>query len=123
MMEIIEDLPHDILGIAARGKLTEEDYAHILIPAAEQKLKEHGKIKMLFELGAMDGMELAALWEDTRFGVKHWRDFTHIALVTDIDWVKHAAAFFAPFVPGEVRMYGTHRESEAREWLVTAKHH
>ena len=61
MMEVIEDLPADVVGIAARGKIVKEDYENLIIPVIEQRIAEHGKIKMLFELHHFDGMELAAM--------------------------------------------------------------
>lgn len=121
MMEIIEDMPDDILGVAARGKITRHDYVDILIPAMNAKLNAYGKIKLLFSLGPLDAVEWMAMWEDTKFGVTHWSDFSHIALVTDIDWAKSATTLFTPFFPGEVKLFDTHDMDAAQEWLVTRK--
>ncbi len=122
MMEIIADLPDDTVGIASKGRITEEDYKKIIIPAIEQALENHDKIKMLFNLSDMEGgMELTAMWEDFTFGVKHWTDFSHLALVTDIEWVKNMTAFFAMMVPADVKVFASSEEPAAREWLVTAK--
>ena len=93
-MEVIQDLPEDVVGIAAKGKITHGDYQKVVIPAIENKLKAHKKIKMLFIMGDFEGMELQALWDDTAFGLKHWSDFTHLALVTDEEWIKNMTAFF-----------------------------
>ncbi len=35
MFKLIEDLPPDVMGIEAAGKVTHEDYKTILIPKAE----------------------------------------------------------------------------------------
>lgn len=121
MIEIIEGLPADTLGLLIKEKLCAQDYQDILIPAAEKKLAEHSRIKMLIRIEDLDKIELAAMWEDTKFGLKHWHDFSHMALVTDLDWMKSMAAFFAPFVPGEVRIYSIEREGEAQEWLAGLK--
>lgn len=121
MMELIKDLPDDVVGIAARGKITAEDYEHVVIPSIEKKLKEHDKIKLLFVMSHFDGMELAALWEDATFGLKHWTDFSHLALVTDEEWTKNMTAFFAWMVPAEVRVFTVGEEEAARAWLATAR--
>ena len=45
-------------------------------------------IKMLYVIGKeFTGFELEALWDDSVFGIRHWHDFTHIALVTDHAWI------------------------------------
>ena len=121
MMEVIEDLPADVVGIAARGKIVKEDYENLIIPVIEQRIAEHGKIKMLFELHHFDGMELAAMWQDTKFGMQHWHDFTHLALVTDDPWLRNMTAFFAHMIPAEVRCFGSTEAEAAREWLVTTE--
>ncbi len=121
MMSIIKDLPDDILGVEARGKITGEDYENTLIPAAEEKLETHDSLKMLFILGDMDGFDLKAMWQDTRFGLRHWTQFSHIALVTDNEWVKNMTTMFTPFFPGEVRLFESGETDMAREWVVTAR--
>jgi hypothetical protein len=43
-----------------------------------------GPIKMLYVIGAdFTGYELEALWDDSAFGVKHWHDFSRVAVVAD----------------------------------------
>ena len=39
MLKLIEDLPVNVLGVTAEGKITGEDYEKVLIPALEEKLK------------------------------------------------------------------------------------
>ena len=39
---------------------------------------------MLYVIGKdFTGFELEALWDDSVFGIKHWQDFSHVAVVTD----------------------------------------
>ena len=47
----MNDLPENILGVSAEGKVTGKDYETILIPAVEVKFKTHKKIRMLYQLG------------------------------------------------------------------------
>lgn len=121
MIEIIQDVPDDILAVAVRGKITKKDYAQTLIPAMERRINEYGKIKLLFSVGALEKIDLGAMWEDAKFGLTHWSDFSHIALVTDVDWVESATTFFTPFFPGEVKIFDKSAFDEAQEWLVTRK--
>lgn len=117
--KIIEDLPNDVLGVRSFGHITHDDYAKVLIPAAEKKLADHGKIKILFIMEEYEGMDLSAMWDDTKFGLKHWSGFTHIAIVSDYQWLQSLTAVFAPLVPAEVRIYSLARLDEATEWIKT----
>jgi hypothetical protein len=51
MIEIIQGLPENVLGVVGSGKVTAEDYDNVLIPAIEDKEKKYGKIRMLYQLG------------------------------------------------------------------------
>lgn len=117
-MEIIKDLPDGVVGIAAKGKITHEDYIHNVIPAVEKGLEHHEKINFLFHISDFDSMELAVMWDDTKFGLSHWTDFSKIALVTDEIWVKNMTAFFAWMIPAEVRVFSLDEADQARAWLA-----
>ena len=47
----MSDLPEHVIGFTAKGKVTGEDYASVLIPAIEEKLKKHSKINFLYHMG------------------------------------------------------------------------
>ncbi len=83
MFKFIEGLPPDVMSIEASGKVTHEDYRNTLIPKAEAMMAK-GPIRMLCVIGRdFTGFELEAQWDDSAFGVRHWHDFSHIAVVTD----------------------------------------
>lgn len=43
MLRIMNDLPDNILGVSAEGKITGTDYETVLIPAVEKILKAQKK--------------------------------------------------------------------------------
>ena len=88
MFKFIEGLPPDVMAIEAAGKVTHEDYRDTLIPRAEAMMAK-GPIRMLYVIGReFTGFELEALWDDSAFGIKHWHDFSHAAVVTDNAWLR-----------------------------------
>jgi hypothetical protein len=120
MLKLIEDLPPDVLGIEASGKVTHEDYQNILIPKAEAMMAK-GPVKILYVIGPeFTGYELEALWDDTTFGVKHWRDFSRAAVVTDLAWIRGLISMFKPFFPCEARLFGVADLAAARSWITSA---
>ncbi len=120
MFKLIEDLPPDVLGIEATGKVTHEDYENILIPKAEAMIAK-GPVKLLYVAGeGFEGYELEALWDDGTFGVKHWRDFTRVAVVADQAWLRTAVTLFKPFFPGEVQLFKLGDLAAAKAWIARA---
>ena len=95
MLKIIEDLPDNVLGISAEGKITGTDYENVLIPALEEKLKANKKIRMLYHLGTnFTGFDLNAMLDDAKMGLKHLSAWDKIALVSDHEMINTFAKFF-----------------------------
>ncbi len=118
MFKFIEDLPPDVMAIEAIGQVTHEDYRNMLIPKAKAMMAK-GPIKMLYVVGAaFTGFDLEALWDDSALGIKHWHDFSHIAVVTDHAWLSTAVSMFKPFFHGEVRLFGLSELPAAKDWIT-----
>lgn len=119
MLKFMDNLPDNVLGIEVSGTVTREDYAQKLIPLCDEKLARHGRIGLLYVIGNdFDSYELGAMWADMSYGLKHWHDVTHIAMVSDHAALKGMAALFAPFFPGEMKFYDLADVEEARTWIT-----
>jgi hypothetical protein len=108
-----------MLEVAVRGKLTHADYEQF-IPAFERLVKRHGKIRVLFEMSDFHGWEMAALWDDIKFDVKHFSDIERLAMVGDKRWEQGMAAFCRPFTTATIRYFDQSQIDEARSWLTEA---
>lgn len=121
MFKFIDGLPQDVLAIEAAGKVTHEDYRRTLIPRAETMMGK-GPIRMLYVLGnEFIGFEVGAIWDDGAFGVRHWHDFSHIAVVTDHAWLRVMIAMLKPFFHGDVRLFALAELPTARSWIANSK--
>jgi SpoIIAA-like len=119
MLERITDLPDNVVGLVAKGKLTSEDYEQVLIPAVNQTLEGHEKVRLLYVLGGeFDGMSAGAIWDDTRVGFSHVTRWEKIAVVTDKDWLRHSVDIFGYLMPGEVKAFPLAEEPAARAWVA-----
>jgi len=119
MFKDIEDLPGDVLGIKLSGKITHEDYRDYLIPKAENLIKAYGSAKILCVVDdEWAGYELEAMWDDTEFGIKHWSEFSHMAIVSDIKWIRAMATIFTPLMPGEVKIFKLAELESAKSWIT-----
>jgi stage II sporulation SpoAA-like protein len=121
MLKLIEGLPQNVLAIEAIGKVTHEDYRDTLIPKAEAMMTK-GPIRMLYVIGKeFTGFELEALWDDSKFGLMHWHNFSHIAVVADQAWLRAAVTLFTPFFRGEVRIFPVSELVSAKAWMANGK--
>jgi hypothetical protein len=118
MIERITDLPDNVLGFTARGKVTAKDYETVLVPAVEEAIAARHKIRFLYHLGPeLSGFEAGALWDDAKVGLKHPTSWERVAIVTDTEWIRVATKVFGFAIPGEVRVFGNAEMPAAREWL------
>lgn len=105
-----------IINLKATGKLSTEDY-DLFVPEIERLMKLHGKIRILFELHDFHGWTAGAMWEDTKFGVKHFNDIERLAIVGDKKWEKGMAVFCKPFTTASVKYFDLEKLDEARRWI------
>ena len=76
MIEITETTPEGIMEIRATGRVTEQDYESVLIPAVEKALAGEGKVRLLYQVGpGFEGYSAGAMWADARLGMRHWSGF------------------------------------------------
>lgn len=118
MIERMTDLPERILGFKASGEVTADDYKQVLVPALEEKLNEHRKVRLLYVIGdGFTGYTGGASWEDAKVGMKHLTSFERTAIVTNVDWIEKMVKALGFAMPGEVRVFDDDDLEEARAWI------
>ena len=118
MIEVMTDLPERVLGLRATGQVTAEDYKTVLVPAIEEQLTRHKKVRLLYVFGNdFKGYSGGAAWEDAKVGMKHLTSFERVAVVTDVDWIENMIKAFGFAVPGEVRVFDDDDLEAARQWI------
>jgi hypothetical protein len=119
MIRILAGMPEGVLGFEASGKLTVKDYTDVLAPALEAAAAGPGKIRILLDFsGEFDGMEVGAVWQDLKMGVREWSAWERIALVTDHRWMRDGLQMFSWAVPGEVRAFPAGAREDAVAWVA-----
>ena len=69
-LELMTDLPDNVVGVRAIGEVDEDDYEDVLEPAIEDRRGRHDKIRFLYVLGTeFTGYESDAMWEDFKQSV------------------------------------------------------
>jgi len=118
MLKIMNDLPGNVLGVSAEGRITGTDYETVLIPAIEEKLKTNKKMRMLYLLGSdFTGFDLNAMLDDAKMGMKHLSAWDRIALVSDHEVINTFAKFFGYMLSCELRIFKNAELAEAKKWI------
>ncbi|NQD35899.1 STAS/SEC14 domain-containing protein [Permianibacter sp. IMCC34836] len=118
MIELLTNLPDHVVGIAASGEVTADEYESVIIPAIEAKLAAYGRVWVLYQLGpAFTGFTSGALWDDLRLGVAHFRAWEKLAIVTDLDWMGGAIRLFGFALPCPVQIFPNAELAEAVRWI------
>jgi hypothetical protein len=118
MLNAMPDLPNGVIGFEASGKLTEADYHDTLLPALEQAAAA-GEVRIVIVMPVFEGFTAGALWQDLKMGVENWRAWKKIALVTDVDWMRHGTEWFGWMTPGEVKHFPIAEQGAAIDWAAS----
>jgi hypothetical protein len=107
------------------GVLTKEEYDRIL-PQVKPLLRQHGPLRVLFEMTDFHGWEPAALWEELKFDRAQFSDLSSIdrcAMVGDRKWQSIMATLSKPFTSAEIRYFDHTDLAGARKWLDESPFH
>ena len=119
MISRLTGFPSNVVAISASGLVRRADYEAVLIPAVEEALKAHDKVRLYYEIEEdFTGMEPGAMWEDFKVGMEHLTRWERIAVVTDVSWISHTVQAFGFLLPAKVRAFGREKIDDAKGWLV-----
>ena len=117
MIKVIENMPAGTIGFEASGKVTDDDYETVLVPAVRAAL-EAGEVRLLYVLPEGTQYSPGAMWADTKLWAGNLRGWRRVAIVSDADWLENAIKAFGWMMPGEVRIFDDDEVADAKAWLV-----
>ena len=120
MIETIDNLPDGVIGFRADGQITASDYTDVLKPAVDEVIKRGDDVRIVIEFGSWSGMSGGAVWEDLKMGIERFTKWKRIALVTDIDWMRHATNVFGWMTPGDVKTFSLAERDAAVAWAAAS---
>jgi hypothetical protein len=115
MLELIEGLPKNVVGIVATGKVTMQDCHDVLTPAIKKSLKRHDKIRLYYELSSRFP---GSAWDDLDLGLEHASCCERVAIVTDIGWVRLTVKAVRFLIPSQIRVFATVQAEDGRAWIT-----
>jgi hypothetical protein len=117
MIEVMPESTGNVFGIKVSGKITAQEYEEVIIPRVDAIIQEYGKARVMFLDAGFQGAEAGAMWDDTKFGFKHRKDFEKLALVGGSKWMEWLTKLFGKLLSGETRTFSQEQAQEAWDWL------
>lgn len=116
MIQLLEESKEDLVAFRISGHIDKSDY-EIMLPVLEEKIKQHGKIRVYAEVQEVDDYTFEALWEEIKFDFKHATDFTKAAIVGDKTWIDWATVMAKPFTSAQIRYFDFTQRDQAWAWI------
>jgi stage II sporulation SpoAA-like protein len=111
MIELINHLPDNVVGIVTRGRVTREECDNVLRPAMDASARRHGKVRLYYEIGSRYP---GAGWDELDIGASR---LERIALVSDAAWMRWIINALRPAIACEVRVFSMDEAEEGLAWL------
>lgn len=99
---------------------TPESSSVDIVAQIEADIKKHGQLRILHEVRNPYGTDPSSFWKDAEFALAHDEGLSHIALVTDADWLAKMSKSTGRTLSAEVRTFKCAQIEEARTWLHNA---
>ncbi len=118
MIEVEHIGERGMIEIRMTAPVSDSDYKERLMPAIDKAIAGGDCLRMLaiVEAGFSD-FTLGAMMQDARMGLKHWRGFDRVAVVTDNGALTKAIGAFSVFMPCPVATFKMSDVDDARRWL------
>ncbi|MEO7316701.1 MAG: STAS/SEC14 domain-containing protein [Ginsengibacter sp.] len=118
MIEVMKGLPPHVAPFIANGKITQDDYDHIINPMVDKIYKEFGKINYLLLLNTNLNNYSAGAWiKDALLGFVYFTEWRKIAIVSEKQSIRKFTNFFGMFVPGKTRGFSLKDLELAEKWV------
>ena len=117
MIEIIEGLPDNVVGLVAKGRVTKKDCAEVLVPAIDKALEWHHRLRLYYEIRTRFP---GAGWEELSLGIGQMPLWERVAIVSDVAWIRHTVTALRLLIPSEVRLFATNQIPESLAWITDA---
>ncbi len=118
-IRLTEEHGGKVLAVHVSGTLEKADYEHF-VPEFERLVRQHGHLRLLFDMTGFHGWDVGAAWQDTKFAIHHFADIERLAMVGEKEWQHGMATFCKPFTRATIRYFDHGRAAEARAWLDEA---
>jgi hypothetical protein len=114
--QVVYEAPSSVvMEVSVSGQLAREDYEDFE-SEIERILVTQDKVRLLLLVRDVDGWTAGTVWEDVKFGAKHFTA-DRIAIVGESKWEHVIASFYKPFSRATIQFLDRADEQAARTWI------
>jgi len=122
MIEILKDMPSNVVGFRALGIVTKEDYQNIVTPEVDRLVTRTNALNFLLVLDTeIENFTVGAWVQDALIGLKNLTKWNRSAIVTDSDSVINFTNGLSYLVPGEFMGFKKENYEAALSWVAGTK--
>ncbi len=114
MIELIEGLPDNVVGLVVKGRVTQQDCAGVLVPAIEKAREWHHRLRLYYEIRSRYP---GAAWGEVGLGPEYAPVWERVAVVSDVAWIRHTVQALRLLIPSEIRVFSTIQIPEGLAWI------
>lgn len=119
MLELLQDLAGNTVGVRATGEVNKQEYEQVLMPALDALSEKANKINLLLLLETDISHFTPGAWmNDLIIGLKHFTKWHRVALVTEQKGVQKFTDIFSHFVPGQYKGFSINELGLAKQWVT-----
>lgn len=107
----------NVVGVMIDSNIDEELMEKVHKEISE-KLKEHVKINLFFEIRGGNKMSVIAFINELGYNLRHTKSFNKLAMVTDLEWMKNAMIFKDIIMATDIRTFSNDQRLKALNWIV-----
>ena len=119
MITKLPESSKNAIGFLVSGKLADEDYRDVLIPALEEAVKTGNKFRILFRMENFGGWTAHGAWDDF-INYPRFMSCERMAVVIDDNWhdfMTWLFSVFARMTHAEIRFFKSAQMDDAWNWL------
>ena len=120
MIQLLNDLPLNVVGIEMSGSVTKDEYDKVVPGHMNELAKRTTNLNYLLVLRTdLSNFEAAVWWEDLKMALSHFSKWNKVAIVSDQHGVKMVTNLLGFALPGKHEGFKLKELAKAIAWLAT----
>ncbi len=116
MFKILDNTKENIIAFIVNGKVLKTDY-DVLNPLLEKTEKDYDAVRLIIEIGDIEGITAEALIKDIATYFKHVKHIEKVAVVGQDKMAKTWAKVADPFIRADINYFPPEEKDIAMEWI------
>ena len=119
MIEKMTGLPSNVVGFTASGEVDMKDYQDIVFPEVKKQVDKEHKLNYVFLVDTpLNDFTMGAWISDAWLGLKEAAQWRRVAIVSDVEKIRHFTDKASKWIPGEYRGFPVAELKEAVAWAA-----